>query len=184
MLFADALHRVGHTDEAVATYERAAALVPATGDESALARLAEVAEAAGDRARAAAALERLLAHDDANVEAARRLVALLDPDQNRDRWLAAHDRVAELDPFDAASHTVLGREALAAGDFDRAARWLRVAASSSPKDAVAAHCDLAEAYLGLRADGDAKRQALAALEIAPTYARAQDLLLAIVDGRP
>jgi tetratricopeptide (TPR) repeat protein len=184
LLFADGLHREGQTEEAMATYERAAALVPATGEESALARLAEVAEGAGDHARAAAALERLLAHDDANVDAARRLVALLDPDESRDRWLAAHDRVAELDPFDAESHTVLGREALAAGDFDRAVRWLRVAVSSNPKDAVAAHCDLAEAYLGLRADADAKRQTLAALEIAPTYARAQDLLLAILDGRP
>jgi tetratricopeptide (TPR) repeat protein len=184
MLFADALQREGRPEEAMAAYERAAALVPTTGEESALTHLAELAESTGDRVRAAAALEQLLARDDTNVEAARRLVALLDPEAERDRWLAAHERVAELDPFDAASHTVLGREALGAGDYDNAVRWLRVALSSRPKDAVAAHCDLAEAYLGLLAPGDAKRQALAALEIAPTYPRAQDLLLTIVEGRP
>ena len=184
MLLADALQREDETEAAIETYERAAALVPSTGEDSPLARIAELAESSGDLPRSASALERLLAHDDSNVEAARRLVTLLDADRDRERWLHAHRRVAEIDPFDSVSHSVLGREALAAGDFENAARWLRVAAATGPKDAVSAHCDLAEAYIGLGAAADAKRQTLAALEIAPTYARAQDLLLAIVDRRP
>ena len=185
MLLGQALQQDGETEEAIATYERAATLVPATGsDESPLARIAELAEAAGDLPRAASALERLLGHDDANVEAARKLAALLDAEAERQRWLRAHARIAEMDPFDSASHTVLGRAALDAGDFESAVRWLRVAAASGPTDEVAARCDLAEAYLGLGSAADAKRQTLAALEIAPTFPRAQDLLLTIVDRQP
>ena len=184
MLLGAALQREGDTEEALAVYERAAALVPIAGEESALARIIELAEAAGDPARAASALERVLASDETNIDAARKLAGLLDPAADRPRWLQAHARVAELDPFDAESHTALGRDALASGDHENAVRLLRVAANGAPRDAVSAHCDLAEAYLRVGADGDAKRQALAALEIAPTYARAQDLLLAIVDRRP
>ena len=48
---------------------------------------------------------------------------------------------------------------------------------SSRIDPAVAHTDLAESYLKAGKRDEAKRQALAALEIAPTYARAQDLLL-------
>jgi tetratricopeptide (TPR) repeat protein len=156
----------------------------ATGEDAPLSLIAQAAEASGDRARAAAALEALLAREDANVAAARQLVSLLDGSSDTKRLLAAHARVAALDPFDAASHTVLGRQALAADDVHTAAKWFRVALAAGTRDPVSAHCDLAEAYVKLGEAADAKRQALAALEIAPTYARAQDLLLTIVDGQP
>ena len=58
-------------------------------------------------------------------------------------------------------------------------------ASHWPRDRatpLSAHTDLAEAYWQSGAAGDARKQTLAALELAPTYPRAQDLLLAIVDG--
>ena len=54
--------------------------------------------------------------------------------------------------------------------------------AAGSRDPVAAHTDLAEAYWQSGAAGDARKQTLAALELAPTYPRAQDLLLAIVDG--
>jgi cellulose synthase operon protein C len=185
MALARALHEADEIDAAIAAWEAADALVPvATGEDSPLALIAQAAEGSGDKARAAAALERLLAREDANITAARQLVTLLDSSSQRPRLLAAHARVAALDPFDAVSHTVLGRQALAADDFGTAAKWFRVALAAGSRDPVSAHCDLAEAYWRLGDAGDAKRQALAALEIAPTYARAQDLLITIVDGQP
>jgi Tfp pilus assembly protein PilF len=42
------------------------------------------------------------------------------------------------------------------------------------------HTDLAEAYLANKQPDDAKKETLAALEIAPSYERAQDLLLQVV----
>jgi tetratricopeptide (TPR) repeat protein len=183
MAIAQVLQDAGDREGAMGAYEAADALVPVTtGEESPLALLAPLALEAGDPARAAAALERLIARDGDNIDAARQLVTMLDDPADAERQLRAQARVAELDPFDAAAHTALGRAALAAGDSETAARWFRVALSAGARDPVAAHTDLAEAYWRGGAPADARKQTLAALELAPTYARAQDLLLAIVDG--
>ena len=59
----------------------------------------------------------------------------------------------------------------------------RAALASGPVDPAPAHCDLSEALLLAGQKAEARKQVLAALEIAPTYARAQELLLRIVDGK-
>ena len=50
-----------------------------------------------------------------------------------------------------------------------------------PVDKAAAYTDLGESYLKGGKRADAKKQVLLALEIAPGYERAQDLLLKLVD---
>ncbi len=180
----DALADAGETDAAIAAFGRAAELVPwVTGDEAPRAKIVKLALAAGNTGAAADALERQLQSDPDNVDAARQLALLLD-DPESPRALAAWTRVADLDPFDAAAAATLGRHALASGDATNAARWFRTALAANPKDLVAAHCDLAEAYRQLGASADARHQVLAALEIAPTFPRAQDLLLSVVEGQP
>jgi tetratricopeptide (TPR) repeat protein len=64
-----------------------------------------------------------------------------------------------------------------------AAREFRAALLTNVQDKAAAHCDLGEAYLLLGRAGDAKKEALSALEIAPTFERAQELLLKTVEGK-
>ena len=99
---------------------------------------------------------------------------------------AAYDRIVELDPFDADGHTGLGRLALKRGDADTAVREFRAALAVGPADRAAAHCDLGESYLSAGRTAEAKKHVLAALEIAPSFERAQDLLLKIVEreGQP
>jgi tetratricopeptide (TPR) repeat protein len=63
------------------------------------------------------------------------------------------------------------------GDYDNAIREFRVGLATGPIDTVVAYTDLAEAYLLNRQTEDAKREALLALELAPSYERAQELLL-------
>jgi tetratricopeptide (TPR) repeat protein len=173
----------GDADGAYHAWQRAAELLPmATGDEGPRARIARLATARGDSARAIEALEGTLAREGANVEAARQLAALLDGAGDHARAAKAWARVAEIDPFDATASAILGRQALDSRDAESAARWFRAALAAGPSDRAAAHCDLAESYLATGQAPQAKRQVLAALEVAPTYARAQDLLLAIVDG--
>jgi Tfp pilus assembly protein PilF len=58
----------------------------------------------------------------------------------------------------------------------------RVALAAGPIDRASAHVDLAEGLLQTGEKAEAKREALSALEIAPTYSRAQDVLLKLVDG--
>lgn len=59
----------------------------------------------------------------------------------------------------------------------------RVALAAGPIDKAAAHADLAESLFAGGQRDEAKREALAALEIAPTFERAQDLLLKLTEGR-
>ena len=91
-------------------------------------------------------------------------------------------RITALDPFDPDAHTMLGRFALARNDSEAAAREFRTVIALGPVDRAAAYTDLAESYFQGGKRAEAKKQTLAALEIAPNYERAQDLLLKIVGG--
>jgi tetratricopeptide (TPR) repeat protein len=168
---------------AIQAYERAAALVPMSiGPEGAYMQIVEVALAQGNKAKAAEALEKLTAQDHTDVESARQLVGLLDPVKDAARLKVALQRVVAVDPFDAPSHTTLGRMALAAGQAQEATRMFKVAVAAGPIDKASAQADLAEGYLLAGQRDEAKRAALAALEIAPTFSRAQDLLLKLIEG--
>ncbi len=171
-------------DAAVAAYERAAALIPiATGDTSPQARIAALKLGKGDKAGAARALETLTTNDHTDVNSARQLVGLLDQPADTARRKVALAKVVAVDPFDASAHTELGRFAMADGQTPAALQAFRVAIAAGAQDRAGAHADLGEA---LEKSGDlaeAKKQALAALEIAPSYVRAQDLLLRLVEPR-
>ncbi len=169
---------------AIAAFERAAALVPmATGEESPYMQIVQVALARGDKAKAAEALEKMTAQDHMDVNAARQLVGLLDAAKEGSRLRVALQRVVAIDPFDASSHSTLGRMALASGQTAEAVKMFRVALAAGPIDRAAAHADLAEALFAAGEREESKREALAALEIAPTFERAQDLLLKLAEGR-
>ena len=179
-----ALYAAGDLDEAVDVLERAADLVPmATGEESPHALLAEIAVRQGDRERAMRELEVLLGYDHTAIESARQLAALAEEAGDSARMRLAYERIVELDPFDATPHGVLGRQALERGDYDVATREFGVALAIGPVDLVAAHIDLAESYRLAGQPEEAKREVLAALELAPTYERAQELLLTIVESQ-
>jgi Tfp pilus assembly protein PilF len=169
--------------------EKAAALVPiAVGEDSPHALMGGLAEQLGDNQRAMAEYAALLERDGTAIEAARRLADLAakadgENDQKAEKLLTlGHERVVELDPFDASSHTGLGRAAVRAKNAPIAVREFKVALASGPVDRASAHCDLAEGYLLAGRPADAKREALAALEIAPSFERAQELLLKAIDG--
>jgi cellulose synthase operon protein C len=168
---------------AIAAYERAIALVPMiAGPDSPYMHIAELALAGGDKPRAAKALEGLTAEEHTAIAAARQLAGLLDGDKEKERLRSVLQKVVAIDPFDAASHTTLGRMALATGDTAGAVRNFRVALAAGPADRAGAHADLAEALLRLGNRAEARRQALAALQVAPTYERAQEILLKLAEG--
>jgi tetratricopeptide (TPR) repeat protein len=91
--------------------------------------------------------------------------------------MLAYDRIVAINPFDAEGHAGLGRVAMATSDAKTAVREFKAALATGPADKAAAHCDLGEAYLLAGQVAEAKKEALTALEIAPTFDRAQDLLL-------
>jgi cellulose synthase operon protein C len=182
-----ALRKAGQVDEATAQFERAAALVPiASGKDSPHAQMAEIALQKKDHARAIAELTALMAADFNNVDAARQLAGLLkesgvdDPAKTR----PVYERIVAIDPFDGEAHASLGRMALQGNEADKAAREFRAVLALGPVDEAGAHTDLAESYLKAGKRAEAKKQTLSALEIAPTYTRAQELLLKLSGGTP
>lgn len=180
----EALAKMGNHDAAMAAFERAASLMPvAAGPRSPRARLASVAEAAGDKVRAKDELALLLATDHTNIEAARKLVLLARETGDQQARALACERIVTLDPFDSASHTEYGRIALERRDIPLALREFRAAVDAGPIDVVSARTDLAEALVAAGNYEEARREVLRALELAPSYARAQELLLKIVEKK-
>ena len=175
----------GALDEAVRALEAAAASCrsraarqPAAADRRDRAR-------EEGRGRAIAALQAVVAADFDNVEAARQLATLLREAKVTDpaRLRPVYERIAAIDPFDAEAHAALGRLALQRNDAETAIREFRAVVALGPVDGAAAHTDLAESYFKGGKPAEARKQTLAALEIAPSYERAQDLLLKLAESR-
>jgi tetratricopeptide (TPR) repeat protein len=177
--YALAAMQAQQTDEAKKAFERAAALAPpAGGEDGPFAKLAEIAVQAGDKTTARKNLRHLLDYDHDNTEAARTLASLAADANDAADMDFALTRLADLDPFDADAHTQLGRRMLAKDQATRAIVEFQAALALGPANQVEAHTDLGEAFLKAGRKDEAKKEAFTALEQAPTYARAQDLLLA------
>ena len=185
-----ALRKAGQLDEAMKAFERAAALIPtARGADSPHAQMAAIALERKDTARAITELTAIVANDFDNIDAARQLATLLrqtnvnmSTPEGAARLRPVYERIAAIDPFDAEAHATLGRLAMQRNEPETAAREFRTVIALGPVDRAAAYTDLAESYFAAGKRADAKKQTLAALEIAPTYERAQELLLKLVDG--
>ena len=168
MRLGQALYEAGNAAEAIAALERASKLLPqANGDANPNAMIAQIATKQGDTARAIRALEAVVKVDSADVESARTLAQLVAKGGDAARTAAAYAVVAELDPFDVQAQTAVGRQAMQQKDAPRAIRAFRSALAAGPPDRAAAHVELAEAHFLAGQFGDAKRETLAALEIAP-----------------
>jgi tetratricopeptide (TPR) repeat protein len=167
---------------AIAAFERALKLAPsAGGPNSPNAMIASVSVEQKDTPRAIRALEAHVRLDPSDIESARTLATLLEPAGDPARIEDAWGRVAAIDPFDTRAQSAVGRLALRRKDTDTALRAFRSALATNPPDRASAHTDLAEAYIQGGQLGEAKRQAVSALEIAPSFERAQDLLLTIIN---
>ena len=186
-MLGDALRKAGDLDGALRTFERAAALVPiAIGDDSPNAQIAEIALQKKDTARAIKALQDLITWDFDNAELARKLAALMKDSAVTDPKTVrpVYQRIVAIDPFDADAHAMLGRLSMQMNQPADAVRAFKAVVALKPVDPAMAHTDLAESYFKIGNRTEARKQTLAALEIAPSYERAQELLLKIAEGRP
>ncbi|MDR1989666.1 MAG: tetratricopeptide repeat protein [Acidobacteriaceae bacterium] len=187
MYLGEMARKAGETDEAARAYERAAALVPiATGDDSPHVALAELALQRKDPKAAMAAYTDAMNADFDNISIPRMLAELMKEQGVDDvaRLRPVYQRIVAIDPFDADAHTMLGRLALKANQNDLAVREFTAVVALGPVDQAAAQTDLAESYFHSGNRTEARRHTLAALEVAPSYERAQDLLLKLAEARP
>jgi tetratricopeptide (TPR) repeat protein len=187
MVLGTQLRKAGEIDAAVQAFERAAAAAPmATGDDSAFEQLAEIAIERRDFSQAIKALRSAMDADFDNVDLARRLARLMKEQNVTDaaQLRPVYERIVAIDPFDAEAQAAIGRLAMTANQPARAVSAFKVVIALKPVDQAAAYTDLAESYLRSGQRADARKQTLAALEIAPSYERAQNLLLELAGSRP
>jgi len=90
------------------------------------------------------------------------------------------DRTLYISPFDADVHRRLAEFSFAAGEFETAVRERSALIALDPPDRAGAFLDLALAERGAGRREQALRSVLRALEVAPGYDPAQDLLLDLV----
>ena len=165
------LREAGDLDEAVRAFERAAALVPiATGPESPNVQIAQIALQRKDPARAIAALPAVTAADFDNIHVARQLAKLMREGNIPDPagFVRFTPASSPSDPFDPMRMGCSDASPPARRCGDRDPR-IPDCRRPRPVDHSAAYTDLAESYFQGGRRAEARKQTLAALEIAPSY---------------
>lgn len=175
----------GNLDEAIAELRKAKDLFPEYAQsDGPYALLAQAYLKQGDKRAAAAELQAMTSiNEEAFAEnmAAAALLAELGDEAGA---AAALDRAVWINPFDRDAHTRLAELASRRGNHRVAVRERIALLALDPTDRVEALYQLAEAYAAAGDVASARREVLRALEQAPNYAKAQDLLLRLRSTRP
>ncbi|HWS89541.1 MAG TPA: tetratricopeptide repeat protein [Pyrinomonadaceae bacterium] len=174
------LREEGDVEGAIKHFRRAAELYPYfAGEGNAYEALADIYEKRGDAAAAAEALESLLKYDETNLKALGRLADLRQKQGDRARALEALRLGFYVAPFEPTAHARAGELYLDTKDAAGALTEFRAALALRPPNEAEAHYNVARAFHALGKTADAKRSVLRALEAAPSYEKAQELLLTI-----
>lgn len=170
----------GDTESGVRHFKRAIELFPYyTGEGNAYEPLAELLEKKGDTAQAADVLESLIKYDQNNLDALKILARLRLVQGKPALALEALRMSFYISPFDYEAHTRAGELSLAAKDFAQALFEFQVTLALQPPNIAEANYNVATAYSELGRQPEAKHAVLRALEAAPRYEKAQELLLKI-----
>ncbi|HET6974457.1 MAG TPA: tetratricopeptide repeat protein [Pyrinomonadaceae bacterium] len=178
---AELLAADGNTEAAVAHYIRALELFPyVTGAGNPYESLAKLLEQKGDRAQAARILDNLVKTDENNLEALKTIARIRLALGEQRPALDALQASFYINPFDYKLHTQAGELSVELKDYGKALTEFQVALALAPPNVAEANYNVAAAYHALGRQPEAKRAVLRALEAAPRYEKAQELLLRIV----
>jgi tetratricopeptide (TPR) repeat protein len=106
--------------------------------------------------------------------------------RKRKDWPAAArtlERAVYIHPYDSELFTKLAEAASETGNWPVAVAASQARLGLAPSDLAGAHFDLARALLGAGKRTEARREILKSLEIAPTFEKAQALLLKLSSGQ-
>jgi cellulose synthase operon protein C len=171
----------GDTATAATHYIRALELFPyVTGRGNAYESLAKLLEDKGDPAQAAGILDKLVKTDENNLEALKTIARIRSSLGQRQQALDALEASFYISPFDYKLHTQAGELSLELKNFSQALSEFQAALALQPPNIAEANYNVATAYHALGRQPEAKRAVLRALEAAPRYEKAQELLLRIV----
>jgi tetratricopeptide (TPR) repeat protein len=172
--------RSGDTASAVGKFEQARDLFPEYAErDNPYRHLAEIFRARGDRRRAAQELGRLTALAESDFEANIAEAEVREQLGDGAGAAAALERAAWIDPRQAGLHDRLATLYAGLGDWKKVARERMAVLALNPVDQAEARYQLALAWFQAGDMAAARREVLRALEIAPAFEKAQELLLRI-----
>src|SRR5687767_14749252 len=164
--------------QAIAVLERAKALFPEyAGDESPYRHLAAAYKATGDMRRAAAELQMHTLLNESDYASNVALAEMLEKLGDRRGAAAALERAIWISPYDPGVHVRLAEHLAAMGDKTKVVRERRAIVALDPVDRAEARYQLARALVDAGDRTAARREVILALEEAPSFERAQVLLL-------
>lgn len=171
----------GDTTTAATHYIRALELFPyVTGKGNPYETLAKLLEQKGDREQAALVLEKLVSKDENNLEALKTVARLRSALGQKQQALDALVASFYISPFDYYLHKQAGELSVELKNYPQALTEFQAALALQPPNIAEANYNVATAYHALGRQPEAKRAVLRALEAAPRYEKAQELLLRIV----
>jgi tetratricopeptide (TPR) repeat protein len=175
----------GKVDEAIAELKKAKEMFPEYAQsDGPYALLAQAYQMKDDKRAAAAELQAMtVINEEAFVENLAAATAMLELG-DRAGALSALERAVWINPFDRDAHTRLAELASQMSERRIAVRERRALLGLDPTDRVEALYQLALAHADAGDMVSARREVLRALEQAPNYSKAQDLLLRIRNSRP
>ncbi len=165
-------------DEAIKHLERARDLLPQfAGVPNPRQALADLYRVRGDESAMLQELEALARYQQNAFDACFQLAKVYLDRDNYARAIYYLERAIAVDPYQPDVHRLLANAALKTADYKRAIRGFEILTALEVTDPVRTYTDLAQAYLAGGDKKEAKRAALSALEIAPTFEQAQNILL-------
>jgi Flp pilus assembly protein TadD len=175
---ANELKKAGKPAEAIAEAEAARKLFPPYIEEgNPYELLAEIYEEQGQKDKAATELMAWRLQRGRDPKTFKKLAELLEASGRRKEAIQTLEEALQVSMYDVGIHERLGSWHLEEGNAKEAVREYRAALSLNPADRAEAHYQLAMAYQKLADARNARREILSALEIAPGYRPAQQLLL-------
>jgi tetratricopeptide (TPR) repeat protein len=174
----------GEKERAEGYFARARELFPQYGGrDSPYWYLARLYRERGELGRAAGELARLTELDAGHYDVWLELAEVKEAMGDLGGAVSALEQALYVYPFEVRVHVRLAELAARLGDWGRAVRERRAVVALRPTDMAEAEYQLARAYFGAGDIEAARRVVLRALERAPSFREAQELLLAIRSAR-
>jgi tetratricopeptide (TPR) repeat protein len=170
-----------YDDAAIKFLKRSVELFPLQGSGGAHEALAAIYKKQGNKSAEADALEALIKVDENDYEALKRLAQLKLEAGDKTRALELLKMSFYVNPFEPSAHTMTGELLLELGaaSADKAVREFQIALAANPANLAEAQYNLARAYFTAGKKPEARKLVLRSLENAPSFEKAQELLLKI-----
>lgn len=173
----------GEQAKAVAYFNKAKEIFPGyVESDNPYKQLSEIHKEQGHLAEAAAELQALTAIHDSDFPSLKQLALWLKELNRPVEARQALERAMFVYPFDPESHQLSAELARSAGDHRIALREYRALLALDPSDKAGIHLSTSSVLLEMGRKAEAKKEALAALEIAPGFEPAQELLLKTLES--